>query len=232
MPLRFAVDLLISRGRLRLENISTSEWNKAKSNSVGWIHLNETAWRDGSTPLNKTRHAKCCRAAFFGQWGMWDGRFRIKFDGLKELFCSAGLPPSDAFFVWTCSQLARAGRVAVKQRPHYRFNGHLPGGKTCEQPSRMNVWFLCSCGLQIHLWWLKKKTKKKLCFDWKINCFAVKQNKTLCHLLTVRHKIHISPMWSFWSSQISRHLFISVSVHFTYAGKMPCGASLEAQLMG
>lgn len=40
-----------------------------------------------------------------------DGRchvqqLRIRFDGTQELFCSAGLSPSDAVFV--CSQLAQA----------------------------------------------------------------------------------------------------------------------------
>lgn len=75
------------------------------------------------------------------------------------------------------------GRVAVKQRPHYRFNGRpsksFTGGKACEQASQMNVWFPCGCGLQIDSWWLVKVgrptvKKKKVASTAKlINCFGV-----------------------------------------------------------
>lgn len=84
------------------------EWHCVKLHSEQRQHLISAAM----TMFNKMLHAKWSTASFFSHSGMWmDGRWhvqqlRIELNGTLEPFCSAGLSPSNASFVWTRSQLA------------------------------------------------------------------------------------------------------------------------------
>lgn len=148
---------------------------KTKTESI-WMTLREAPLSSRCSTPGGQQHL------FFRHSGMcMDGRRhvqqrRIERNGTLEPFCSAGLSPKRRPLRLDSLTISR-GKVAVKHRPHYRFNGRpsksFNKGKACEQPSQINVrfssecgsmasrpwncWWLFGCGLQMHLWWLVKE---------------------------------------------------------------------------